>query len=163
VAGIVLVAVLGVSWLGLGAILVGFDNRGFEGSRLGLWQDALRMFPDFPLFGVGWNAFGMAYRSYQTFWIYYFYQAAHNEYLDLLLTTGLLGTAVALWGLLRLAPPALARARRSPLDAGVLAAVLGLAFHNLVDFNWQIQANAATFVALLALAVRPLDRPGSAP
>jgi O-antigen ligase len=160
---IAVVAVLGVSWLGLDAIFQGFDNRGFEGSRLGLWRDALRMFPDFPLFGVGWNAFGMAYRSYQTFWIYYFYQAAHNEYLDLLLTTGLVGTAVALWGVLHLARPALERARRSPLDAGVLAALLGLACHNLVDFNWQIQANAATFAALLALAVRPLDRSRAAP
>jgi O-antigen ligase len=163
VVGILLIAVLGVSWIGLGAILEGFDNRGLEGSRLGLWRDALRMFPDFPLTGVGFNAFGMAYRSYQTFWIYYFYQAAHNEYLDLLLTTGLAGTAVALWGLVHLARPAWERARRSPLDAGVLAALLGLACHNLVDFNWQIQANAATFAALLALAVRPLDRFRSAP
>ena len=163
VGGIVLVAALGVSWIGLDAILLGFDNRGFEGSRLGLWRDALRMFPDFPLFGVGWNAFGMAYRSYQTFWIYYFYQAAHNEYLELVLTTGLVGTALALWALVHLARPVLERARRSPLDAGVLAALLGLACHNLVDFNWQIQANAATFAALLALAVRPLDRSRSGP
>jgi O-antigen ligase len=163
VAGIATVAVLGVSWIGLDVIVQGFGTRGLEGSRLGLWRDALRMFPDFPLFGVGWNAFGMAYRPYQTFWSYYFFQAAHNEYLDLLLTTGLAGMALALWGFLRLVRPALERARKSPLDAGVLAALVGLACHNLVDFNWQIQANAATFAALLALAVRPLDRPRSAP
>jgi O-antigen ligase len=105
----------------------------------------------------------MAYRPYQTFWIYYFFQAAHNEYLDLLLTTGLVGTALAAWALVRLLPRAMARARKSPLDAGVLSALLGLACHNLVEFNWQIQANALTFAALLALAVRPLDRPGEAP
>jgi O-antigen ligase len=161
--GILAVAVLGVSWIGLDTIIQGFGVRGLEGSRLALWRDALRMFPDFPLFGAGFNAFGMAYLDYQTFWRYYFFQAAHNEYLDLLLTTGLLGVGLALWVFVRLLPPALARARRSPLDAGLVAGLAGLLCHNLVDFNWQIQANAATFAALLALAVRPLDRPRSGP
>jgi len=158
-AAIAVVAAVGVSWIGLDTIIQGFASRGVEGSRLALWRDALRMFPDFPLFGLGFNAFGMAYRRYQTFWISYFIQAAHNEYLDILLTTGAVGAALLAWGVLRLAPPALARARRSALDAGVLAAVVGLAGHNLVDFNWQVQANAATFAALLALSVRPLDPP----
>jgi len=36
-----------------------------------------------------------------------------------------------------------------------LGALLGLALDNLVDFNWQIPANAATFVALAGLACRP--------
>jgi O-antigen ligase len=155
------VAALALSWIGLDAIFQGFASRGFEGSRLGLWRDAARLLPDFPLLGVGFNAFGMAYRRYQTFWISYFYQAAHNEYLEILLTTGVLGAAIAVWAVVRLAPALLARARRSPVDAGVAASLLGLASHNLVDFNWQIQANAATFAALLALAVRPLD-PGRA-
>ena len=116
------------------------------------------MLPDFPLFGVGCNAFGMAYYRYQTFWRPYFFQAAHNEYLDLLLTTGLVGAAIALWASAR-PSPVLARARRSPVEAGVLAGLAGLACHNLVDFNWQIQANAATFAALLGLAARPLTDP----
>ena len=128
-----------------------------------MWRDTLRMFPDFPLLGVGWNAFGMAYVRYQTYWRYYFIPAAHNEYLELLLTMGVVGSAVGLWGFARLLRPALARALRSPRDAGLFAGLLGLACHNLVDFNWQILPNAATFVALLALAVRPLDRTLSDP
>ena len=162
-AGMVVVAVAGISWIGLDAIVEGFVARGIEGSRLALWRDTLRMFPDFPLLGVGWNAFGMAYVRYQTFWRYYFMPAAHNEYLELLLTTGVVGSAVGLWGFVRLLGPALARAQRSPLDAGLFCGLLGLACHNLVDFNWQILPNAATFVALLALAVRPLDRVVSGP
>lgn len=156
--GMAAVAVAGVSWIGLEPIVQGFVARGIEGSRLAMWRDTLRMFPDFPLLGVGWNAFGMAYVRYQTFWRYYFVPAAHNEYLELLLTTGLVGTPVGIWGFLRLFRPALVRARRSPLDAGLFSGLLGLACHNLVDFNWQILPTAATFVALLALAVRPLDR-----
>ena len=45
---------------------------------------------------------------------------------------------------------ALARASRSPVDLGLFAALLGLALHELVDFNGQIPANAATWVALAA-------------
>ena len=33
-------------------------------------------------------------------------------------------------------------------------ALLVLALHNLVDFNWQIPANAATWIALGALALK---------
>ena len=161
--GIAVVAVAGISWIGLAVIYEGFVARGIEGSRLAMWRDTLRMFPDFPLLGVGWNGFGMAYLRYQTFWRYYFIPAAHNEYLELLLTTGLVGSAVGLWGFARLLRPALALAQRSPLDAGLFSGLLGLACHNLVDFNWQILPNAATFVALLALAVRPLDRAVSGP
>ena len=161
--GMAAVAVAGVSWIGLDALLEAFVVRGIEGSRLALWRDTLRMFPDFPLLGVGWNAFGTAYLRYQTFWRYYFVQAAHNEYLELLLTMGLVGSAVGLWAFSRLLGPALTRARTSPLDAGLFSGLLGLACHNLVDFNWQILPNAAAFVALLALAVRPLDRKVSGP
>ena len=49
---------------------------------------------------------------------------------------------------------ALRAARLGPLDAGGLASLLALALHNVVDFNWQIPANAATFVAVAALASR---------
>jgi O-antigen ligase len=162
-AGILVVAVLGVSWIGLDTIIHGFRVRGIEASRIGLWRDALQIFPDFPIFGAGFNAFGMAYLRYQTFWRYYHFQASHNEYLDLFLTTGIVGTALALYGLGVLLRTALSRALHSPLDAGLLAGLLGVACHNLVDFNWQIQANAATFVALLAVAVRPLDRSRAGP
>jgi hypothetical protein len=42
----------------------------------------------------------------------------------------------------------------TPLDAGIFGALLACCLHNVVDFNWQIPANAATFVALAGLAVR---------
>jgi len=54
---------------------------------------------------------------------------------------------------------ALARAARSPLDLGLLGALLGFALHELVDFNGQIPANAATWIALAALAIAPVRDP----
>jgi O-antigen ligase len=113
----------------------------------------LPMVPRHPVFGVGWNAFATAYPWYRTLpgpdWV----GEAHNDYLQALTDGGLVGIALTL-GLVGVAlRGALARARRSPLDLGLLGALLGLALHALVDFNWQIPANAATWTALAALAV----------
>jgi hypothetical protein len=54
---------------------------------------------------------------------------------------------------------ALARAPRSLLDLGLFGALLAFALHEVVDFNGQIPANAATWIALAALAVAPARDP----
>jgi O-antigen ligase len=151
---VVALAAIGVATIGVGDIVEGFRSRGIKASRIELWQDMARLFPRFPLLGVGFNSFGLTYRSYQTVWKYYFVGEAHNEYLQVLLELGILGSLLvaALLGLLF--RRAFAAATRAPLEAGILASLLGLAVHNLVDFNWQIPASAATYTALAALAVR---------
>jgi len=146
-------ASLGVAWIGLGGYLAAF-SRGVRASRVDLWVDMIRMFPRFPLLGAGWNAFSTAYPWYQTVWRSDWIGEAHDEYLQILLDTGLVGLAVFLPLLAIVARRALARARHGPLELGVLAALLAVALDNLVDFNWQIPANAATWVALAALACR---------
>jgi O-antigen ligase len=152
---VALLIAAGVAWIGVGGVASGFETRGIRGSRLELWRDMAPMVLRFPAFGVGWNAFATAYPGYQTVWRSEWIGEAHNDYLQVLLDAGLLGAylVAAILGLVfRLA---LARAANGPLDLGVLGALLGLAFHALVDFNWQIPANAATWIALAALAVVP--------
>jgi O-antigen ligase len=149
-----LLVVLVVTWVGIGDVVEGFQKRGIKASRVDLWEDMFRMFPQFPLFGVGWDAFGMAYRRHQTVWRYYFVGEAHNEYLQVLLELGIFGFPIVAALFFVLFRRAFAAASRSPLEAGILASLLGLAFHNLVDFNWQIPASAATYVALAGLAMR---------
>ena len=130
----------------------GFDTRGFN--RWELWRDAARLVPQFPLLGSGFNAFAVAYRPYQTLPDNTFWGEAHNDYLQALFDTGVLGLGVWSWLVLRLLVAG-ARARRAdPISVGILAAIAAAAAHALVDFNWQIPANAATFVALVGLAVR---------
>jgi hypothetical protein len=53
---------------------------------------------------------------------------------------------------------AFALASRHPFDLGVFGSLSALAFHNTVEFNWQIPANAATFAALSAVALRRSER-----
>ena len=153
---------LGLAWIGVGDILSAFEARGVKGSRLDLWRDMLPMVPRFPLFGDGWNAFATAFPWYQTVsktdWI----GEAHNDYLQVLIDAGALGAGLVAALLAVVFRGALARASRSPLDLGLFGALLGLALHGLVDFNGQIPANAATWIALAALAVvRPARDPAS--
>lgn len=158
VAALVLaVALLGLGWVEIAGIMRGLDEQGIRTGRLELWGDAVRMFPRFPLLGAGFNAFGTAYTPYQTVAKYEWYGEAHNEYLQALLDTGVIGLCLFGGLLACLFRPALRSAPASPMHAGYLASLLGLCFHNVVDFNWQIPANAATFAAIAALAM--LDPP----
>jgi O-antigen ligase len=153
---ILLLVALGVVWIGTSGVLQAFEVRGIRGSRLELWRDMLPMVRHFPVFGVGWNAFATAYPWYQTIWKTEWIGEAHNDYLQALLDGGLVG-ALLVAGLLAVVfRRALARAPRSPLDLGLFGALLGFALHEVVDFNGQIPANAATWISLAALAVAPV-------
>jgi O-antigen ligase len=144
----VLVLGLGLLWVDLGGLRQAFETRGIRQSRVVIWADALRMFPDFPVFGAGFDTFGTSYIRYQTLSRYHWYGEAHNEYLQALLDLGVVGAGLVLVLLGTLFRPALRAARANTLEAGVLGGLLACCFHNLVDFNWQIPANAANFAAL---------------
>jgi O-antigen ligase len=163
-AVVLLVALLGLPWLGLGEIVKGFESRGIQASRIDMWRDMLPMFPSFPLLGSGFNAFGTAYAPFQTIWRSDFIGQAHDEYLQVLLDTGLVGAGLFAVIFGRTLKAAAAAASRSAFGVGLFGGILALAVHALVDFNWQIPANAATYIALAALAFREagprLDPPG---
>jgi O-antigen ligase len=156
-AVVLLVVLLGLPWLGLSEIVHGFESRGIQGSRIDLWRDMLPMFPSFPLLGSGFNAFGTAYAPYQTIWRSDFIGEAHDDYLQVLFDTGLVGALLFALLLARTFAAALRAASRSALGVGFFGSLLALAVHALVDFNWQIPGNAATYVALAALAFREAD------
>ncbi len=153
---IVVIGALGVAWVGLRGFLTALATRGIQHSRIDLWTDMLPMVPRFPVFGTGLNAFSTAYMPYQTIakvgpdWI----GEAHNEYLQVLLDLGLVGALLVAALLVIVFRSALRRAADSTVDLGLLGALGAVAIHNLVDFGWQIPGNAATWVALAALACR---------
>jgi O-antigen ligase len=138
-------------------------ERGFEDGRFDLWRDALRMVPDFPLFGSGLNTFGTAYARYQGIWKQVWIGEAHNDYLQLLFDLGSFGAVLGAVLVFRLLATARCNALTGVISAGLLGSLLASAVHALVEFNWQIPANAATFATLAGLAMQaPPDASGSA-
>jgi len=153
-----LILVLAVGAFGIAAVDLGwffdaFESRGLRVSRANLWLDQLRTVPSFPLFGAGFNALGRAYGPIQRYGRGESYDQSHNDYLQLYLETGPVGALIGIGLLVLLARGALRGARHSELGRGLLAALLASAITALVDFNWQIPANAATFVALAGAAL----------
>jgi O-antigen ligase/tetratricopeptide (TPR) repeat protein len=144
--------------------------------RTQIWRDTFKMVRDFPLFGVGlgsWQELFQRYRSAP--WSSDFYREAHNDYLELLAETGIVGFALLAWFFCRggkrlvshLTADPSSRGTGSKAIVGMLLAALGaMAFHELFDFNLQIPANALLFTVLFALALRITlrrDFPGQTP
>ena len=148
------VALLGLALVDIDWFLQTVSRSRFESDRAIVWRDMAKMIPDFPVFGVGWNALGDAYQwRYHTVHMWGRWDQAHNEYLEVLLVTGVCGSSIALGLLWLLFRSTLRAASRSPFGIGLMGAVIANATTNLADFNLQVPANAATFVALAAMAM----------
>lgn len=118
---------------------------------------AVRMLEDYPLFGTGAGTFYTAFTPYRGHDIDAFYDHVHNDYVQFLTETGVIGAGLmGLFVLAALACAVLAQARRrDPLARGVAFGVvmgtIAIGIHSTVDFNLQIPANAFLFTTLLAL------------
>ncbi len=117
----------------------------------------LELVKDFPWVGSGGGTFYVAFPRYRPEMLIPIYDYTHNDYVQFLAETGVVGTG--LLGLLVLATLFVALRtqyeRRDPLargvSFGVTMGVMSLMIHSWVDFNLQIPANALTFVVLLAM------------
>jgi O-antigen ligase len=145
-----------------------------EGTRLAIDRDGLKMFASKPVLGWGLGVFPEVYPQFRSFYTNFFVNAAHNDYIQLLVETGILGFAIMLWYVVVLYRRALMKTKDWTSDtsgAVALAALLGctgILVHSFVDFNLQIPANAALFYVLGVVAAmeprfgitrhRPLSR-----
>jgi O-antigen ligase len=145
-------AAVGAAWAGFGAP-ADFVSLGLEG-RVAIWRDSLRLVPLHPLLGIGLNAFGTAFPPRQHVWRGDWVGATHNEYLEILVDVGLAGLILSALLLGTLVRRSFLASRQGMIQAGVFAAIVGVLAHNVIDYNWQLAANAATFVALSAIAVQ---------
>ncbi len=126
--------------------------------RVYINRDGLRMFLKRPILGWGLGSFPVVYPEFRTFYTNFFVNEAHNDYLQLLVETGLLGFAIMLWFLVAIFRRALKKIGKweSEMTGAVtLACLLGLSgilVHSAVDFNLQIPANAALFYVMCTIA-----------
>lgn len=123
--------------------------------RLVMYKDTFAMAKARPITGWGLDCFSHVFPTFQSFYTDRFVNAAHNDYLQLLAETGLVGFAIMMWFVFAVYRSALrARVPGFVASAKLAAAVgcMGILAHSLVDFNLHVPANAAMFYALAALA-----------
>lgn len=127
-------------------------------TRIRIARDSLTMFRQRPLAGWGLGTFAEVYPQFRSFYTDWFINAAHDDYLQILTETGILGFSIMLWLLLAAIRPALRKTKNWPSDINgmlALAALLGISgilVHSTVDFNLQIPANAMLFYVLCTVA-----------
>jgi O-antigen ligase len=164
--GIVLVSLL--SWLGGKELTTRVASISTEtrteisgGMRLSIDRDALHMFRQHPVLGWGLGTFPTVYPQFRSFYTNFFVNAAHDDYMQFLTETGLLGFATILWFLVVLYRSALRKIGDWTSDitsAVTLSCILGatgILVHSAVDFNLQVPANAALFYVLCTVAAAP--------
>jgi O-antigen ligase len=116
-----------------------------------------------PFLGWGLGAFPIVYPEFRSFYTAFFVNQAHNDYLQLLVETGLAGFSIAVWFLVLVFRQATGKIRKNDwtenasgaLTVAALLGCVGILVHSFVDFNLQIPANAALFYVLCAIAASP--------
>lgn len=170
VAGCVLglVIMAGIFWMGGDQLTTGVETAtlemaGGEGSemheaarRRDIWRATWLMFKAHPIAGAGLGGFWAEVPVHHSASGISTPQQAHNDYLELLASGGLLGGAVFVWFAV-----VLVRQSRQSIKAtegfqravmlGVIISLVGLAVHSLVDFGLHITVNALCCAILLGI------------
>jgi len=152
-------------WIGLDPVLSRFEiihDPGYleaEG-RLGVWRSAVRLVHDYALTGTGLGTFGLGFRHYQTTGLNFFFDHAHNDYLEFASDTGLTGAALLFLPILYLLVKMVISLLKDPrryrraVTLGCVGSTLGLLIHSVMDFNLQIPANALIFAIILGIGYK---------
>lgn len=141
------------------ALRGGLLKRGAESSvpvRLSMYQSGLRLLADAPLWGTGMGTVIAVFAPYKEPVVVGVVDHVHNDWLELPLQAGVPAAALLLAGLAVfgrrvyaawLREPSLERRLRA---GGGIAAALCFMLHAMVEFTWQIPANAVVFLLILS-------------
>ncbi|HKB07176.1 MAG TPA: O-antigen ligase family protein [Candidatus Polarisedimenticolia bacterium] len=163
-----LLVILLILWIGPGGKreLVSYATIEGEASlrlRLVLWERLIHELPHYLWVGSGLGTFEDGFAPYVPPGSPRRWDRAHNDYLQILWETGVVGAVLCLTGIVvfvrRYWWPAF-RSRIHPFDIlrmGIAVSLLCIALHSIGDFNLQIGSNGFLFALLAGLLVA-LDR-----
>jgi O-antigen ligase len=126
-------------------------------SRSEIWGATWKMFVAHPIAGVGLAGYWAAVPAFHDASGRLTPQQAHNDYLELLASGGLIGTIILVWfgvvviSRIRENLKVENRFRRSACF-GATVGIAGVAVHSLVDFGLHTIVNALVFTTLIAIA-----------
>ena len=146
---------------------IGEGAGDFSSGRIDFWRTAIRIFFDHPIMGVGLDAFGAAYSTYDASSGLLRVEQAHNDYLQILADAGIIGFSCIIAFIYLLLKKGISVIRdsapgfRRGAAIGSLAGCIGIMVHSFFDFPLRTPANAFVFLTLVAIAVVRIqeDRP----
>jgi O-antigen ligase len=174
-AAVLVLAILMVSWLGVGQLLQRFSSfQSLEvtaGKRASMRRDTWQVFLHNPVTGTGLGTLQMVYPLYESLYDGKIVNHAHNDYLEALAETGILGGLCCAWFLGVLFREFCRQLRQlnnsfaGTLQLSGLVGCFGFLVHSLVDFNLHIPSNAFLFFLMAHLAtsqIQPIAPPSTA-
>ena len=126
-------------------------------SRNEIWAATWKLFKTHPIAGVGMGGYWIAIPAHHQASGTMVPQEAHNDYLELLASGGVIGAALAVWFFVMF----YRRARHNLLSSNsfrraicfaALLGITGVAVHSLFDFGLHKLGNALIFMALIVIA-----------
>lgn len=182
IAALLVVVSGGVIWLGGDQLATGVETAAIEiagadpseyqegARRRDIWRLSWLMFKAHPIMGAGFGGYWAEVPVFHQASGRLTPQQAHNDYLEVLASGGIVGVALFVW--FAIAVVSQARRAMNALDGfqraaacGAAIAIVGVAVHSIFDFGLHITANALVFVALLSIlslsAITPPTRPAS--
>ncbi len=164
---------LGILWVGGDRLVSNFEavtgefSPDIAGTRDGasrneIWRASLKMFAAHPILGVGLGGYWIGVTAYHDASGAVTPQEAHNDYLELLSSGGLVGLALGVWFAVTVI-----RSTRKNLSSdtgfrravrfGAVLGLAGVAVHSLVDFGLHIMTNALVFTTLIMMATAKIE------
>jgi O-antigen ligase len=168
-AVVLLSAFMLVSWLGARQILERFSSmQSLEvtsGKRASMRVDTWHIFREHPWTGTGLGTLQIIFPAYETLYDAKIVNHSHNDYLEALAETGIVGAACCAWFLAALFFHSLRslllqdKSFAAALHLSGLVACTGLLVHSFVDFNLHIPGNAMLFFLMANLATAAISNP----
>jgi O-antigen ligase len=164
---VLLLALLAVSWIGIQQVLQRFSKyptvEVTSGKRAAMRHDSWQIFRDHPVLGTGLGTLQMVFPPYDSFYDGRIVNHSHNDYVEALAETGILGGLCCAGFLAILLMESLKSLGRlgasfnSALNLSGLVGCTGLLVHSLFDFNLHIPANALLFFVSAHLATAKIQ------
>ena len=159
-AGLVAMVVMAAAYANLGQLAMRLQETTEQGTwgRPAIWRDTWRMASDFWLTGVGAGAFQRGMLAYQQGSRLFFFNHAHNEYLQLIAEGGLLiavPAAVAALAAVALMAKHLGADRTAMfwVRAGAVSGIIAVAVQSIWDTVLRMPANGMLFAVIAAIAL----------
>jgi len=134
-----------------------FQQEDAAAYRIAAWKDTFRLIRETPVLGSGLDTFATRFPAARSFATDLIWTHAHNDFLQFLAETGVIGGLMAAWMLFAGGREAARNLRRTSgtatgaLLAAMAAGCIGFMAHGWLDFNFHIPANASSFAVLAAL------------